>query len=397
MATQTPHRGRSESGRGPLRTDPADVAQLREYPVSTRRITRLFRPYRWRVLVVSALIVVTSLVGLAQPFLVRRAIDDAIPHQDVPLLVWIVVGMIAITVVSSVLGIAQTWIATDVGQSIMHRLRTGVFTHLQRMPLDFFTRTRGGEVQSRLTNDINGMQSVVTNSATSIASNVTTVIGTAVAMVALSWRLSLLSLIVLPPAIILTRRVAHMRRRVSARAQRSLADLQTQIEESLSISGVHLSKTLASGERLSTRISGTSAQPRELEVQSQVAGRWRMATLSIIFSVIPALIYLIAGLPATSGGMTIGTLVAFAGLQSQLFRPLMGVLNVGVQITASKALLTRIFEYLDLPVTLTEPERSTPIPSGGGHLEIDTVSFTYPGAQDRKSTRLNSSHVAISY
>ena len=113
MATQTPHRGRSESGRGPLRTDPADVAQLREYPVSTRRITRLFRPYRWRVLVVSALIVVTSLVGLAQPFLVRRAIDDAIPHQDVPLLVWIVIGMVAITVVSSVFGILQTWIATD--------------------------------------------------------------------------------------------------------------------------------------------------------------------------------------------------------------------------------------------------------------------------------------------
>ncbi len=380
MATQTPHRGRSESGRGPLRTDPADVAQLREYPVSTRRITRLFRPYRWRVLVVSALIVVTSLVGLAQPFLVRRAIDDAIPHQDVPLLVWIVIGMVAITVVSSVLGILQTWIATDVGQSIMHRLRTDVFTHLQRMPLDFFSRTRGGEVQSRLTNDINGMQSVVTNSATSIASNVTTVIGTAIAMLALSWRLSLLSLIVLPPAIFLTRRVAQMRRRVASRAQRSLADLQTQIEESLSISGVHLSKTLASGERLSERFAATSADLRELEVQSQVAGRWRMATLSIIFSVIPALIYLIAGLPATSGGMTIGTLVAFAGLQSQLFRPLMGVLNVGVQITTSKALFSRIFEYLDLPVTLTEPERSTPIPSGGGHLEIDTVSFTYPGA-----------------
>src|SRR5699024_2666346 len=167
---------------------------------------------------------------------------------------------------------------------------------------------------------------------------------------------------------------------VASRAQRSLADLQTQIEESLSISGVHLSKTLASGERLSGRFAATSAELRELEVQSQVAGRWRMATLSIIFSVIPALIYLIAGLPATSGGMTIGTLVAFAGLQSQLFRPLMGVLNVGVQITTSKALFSRIFEYLDLPVTLTEPELPTPIPSGGGHLEIDTVSFTYPGA-----------------
>src|SRR5699024_6223893 len=237
---------------------------------------------------------------------------------------------------------------------ILHRLRTDVFTHLQRMPLDFFSRTRGGEVQSRLTNDINGMQSVVTNSATSIASNVTTVIGTAVALLALSWRLILLSLIVLPPAIFLTRRVAQMRRRVASRAQRSLADLQTQIEESLSISGVHLSKTLASGERLSGRFAATSAELRELEVQSQVAGRWRMATLSIIFSVIPALIYLIAGLPATSGGMTIGTLVAFAGLQSQLFRPLMGVLNVGVQITTSKAL----FPHLRIPRPARHPHRA---------------------------------------
>lgn len=367
---------------GPMRTSPSDRAQLEEHPVSTSRIVALFSPYRLRVLIVTVLIFITSLVGLAQPFLVRSAIDEAIPDQKVSLLVWIVLGMIAITVVSSVLGILQTWIATDVGQSIMHRLRTDVFAHLQRMPLDFFSRTRGGEVQSRLTNDINGMQSVVTNSATAIASNVTTVVGTAIAMLVLSWRLSLLSLIVLPPAIYLTRRVANMRRAYASRSQRALADLQTQIEESLSISGVQLSKTLASGEQLSQRFTSTSANLRELEVESQVAGRWRMATLSIIFSVIPALIYLIAGLPATSGGMTIGTLVAFAGLQSQLFRPLMGVLNVGVQITTSKALFSRIFEYLDMPITLREPENPRPIPEGNGHLQITDVTYSYPDAPE---------------
>ncbi|HLS02989.1 MAG TPA: ABC transporter ATP-binding protein, partial [Beutenbergiaceae bacterium] len=246
--------------------------------------------------------------------------------------------------------------------------------------MEFFTRTRGGEVQSRLTNDINGMQSVVTNSATSIASNVTTVVGTAVAMVVLSWRLSLLSLIVLPPAIYLTRKVAHLRRRYATRSQRALADLQTQIEESLSISGAQLSKTLATGPRLSDDFGQTSKRLRHLEVESQVAGRWRMATLSIIFAVIPALIYLIAGLPATSGGMTIGTLVAFAGLQTQLFRPLMGVLNVGVQITTSKALFSRIFEYLDMPVTLVDPVDPRPIPRGGGRVEVDGLTYTYPVA-----------------
>lgn len=366
--------------RGSNQVTSEDRDQLADHPVRLSRITALFRPYRWRVAIVVILIALTSLIGLANPFLIQSAIDDAIPHQRVALLIALVAGMILITVFSSVFGILQTWIATAIGQKIMHRLRTDVFSHLQRMPLGFFTRTRGGEVQSRLTNDINGMQGVVTNSAISIASNVTTVVGTAVAMVALSWRLSLLSLIVLPPAIILTRKVARMRRRVATQAQRSLADLQTQIDESLSINGIHLSKTLASGEQLSQRFATTSEGLTELEVQSQVAGRWRMATLQVIFSAIPALIYLIAGLPATSGGMTIGTLVAFANLQSTLFRPLMGVLNTGVQITTSMALFSRIFEYLDLPIDLTDPADPEPVPAGRGQVQLDDVSFRYPDA-----------------
>ncbi|QGH68263.1 ABC transporter ATP-binding protein [Pseudactinotalea sp. HY158] len=375
-----PDAGPGHRSHGAARVSAADREQLAEHPVSLRRVTALFRPYRGRVALVTVLIALTSLVGLATPFLIKRAIDEAIPGQDVPLLVGLVAGMIGVTVVAAVFGILQTWIATDIGQRIMHALRTDVFTHLQRMPLGFFTRTRGGEVQSRLTNDINGMQSVVTNSATSIASNVTTAVGTAIAMAALSWRLSLLSLVVLPPAILITRRVARMRRRVAGAAQRSLADLQTQIEESLSAGGVQLSKTLASGEQLSERFAATSQGLTELEVQSQVAGRWRMASLSMIFGAIPALIYLIAGLPATSGGMTIGTLVAFAGLQQSLFRPLMGVLGVGVQVTTSMALFSRVFEYLDLPIELTDPAHPVPVPPGRGRLRLDDVRFRYPGA-----------------
>lgn len=194
-------------GRG-SKVDPKDIEQLKESPVSLRRIGALFAPYRWQITVVVALIVASSVISLANPFLVRAVIDDAIPHQNVSLLLWVVGGMLAVTVVSSLLGVAQTWISTTVGQRIMHDLRTRVFSHLQRQSLSFFTRTRGGEIQSRLTNDIGGMQSVVTSTATSIASNVTTVVGTAVAMTILSWRLALLSLIVLPPAIWLTRRVA---------------------------------------------------------------------------------------------------------------------------------------------------------------------------------------------
>ena len=365
---------------GPARLDPADRAQLDENPVSLRRVAALFRNYRLRIAVVMILIVASSVITLANPFLVRAVIDHAIPERNVTLLVWAVVAMIGITVVSSIFGVLQTWISTTVGQRVMHDLRTKVFAHLQRQSLGFFTRTRGGEVQSRLTNDIGGMQTVVTTTATSVASNLTTVVGTVVAMVVLSWQLSLLSLIVLPPAIWLTRTVAKMRREITTRRQRTLADMQTQIEESLSIGGIQLAKTLGAGPVLAQRFTDTSRTLVDLEVRSQLSGRWRMATMNIIFATIPALLYLIAGLPATSGGMTIGTLVAFTGLQAALFRPLMSLLDVGVSINSSLALFSRIFEYLDLPVTIADPDHPVAVDDPRGSVQFDTVSFRYDGA-----------------
>jgi ATP-binding cassette subfamily B protein len=261
----------------------------------------------------------------------------------------------------------------------MHGLRTSVFGHLQRQSLGFFTRTKGGEVQSRLTNDIGGMQSVVTSTATSFASNATTVVGTAVAMAALSWRLSLLSLVVLPPAIWLTRKVARMRRTITAQRQRYLADLNSQVEEGLSVSGVLLGKTLGAGPAQSARFAGTSTDLVGLEVRSQLAGRWRMATMSIVFAGIPAVIYLAAGLPATSGGMTIGTLVAFTALQANLFRPLMSLLDIGVSLTASMALFSRVFEYLDLPVDIDDPAQPVALEPARtrGEVRFEHVGFRY--------------------
>jgi len=374
--------GGHPGGRGPRRKSPADVAQLREHPVPLRRIAALFAPHRTPLAIVVAIIVISSLVGLATPFLTKHLIDDAIPRQNVHLLLLLVGGMLAVTVVSQALGVMQTWMSTKIGQQVMHGLRTDLFTHLQRLPLDFFTRTRGGEVQSRLTNDVNAMQGVVTNSATSVATNITTAVGTAVAMVVLSWRLSLLSVLVLPPAIWLTRRVARLRRTIQSRAQRALADMQTQIEESLSISGVMLAKTVGSGPALSQRFRETSSDLTELELQSQMAGRWRMGTMAIVFAAIPALIYLAAGLPATSGGMTIGTLVAFTALQSALFRPMLGVLNVGAEVVTSMALFSRVFEFLDVPVTIDDPEDPARVDprTARGEVTLTDVSFRYDGA-----------------
>jgi len=369
--------GRGGGGRGGGRPDPADKAQLERSPVRWSRVAGLFRPQRGQLALVVALIVASSLIALASPFLVRLVIDEALPHSDVRLLAWAVAGMVAVTAATAVLGVLQTWLSTTVGQHVMHGLRTSVFTHLQRQSLGFFTRTKGGEVQSRLTNDIGGMQSVVTSTATSLASNATTVVGTAVAMAALSWRLSLLSLVVLPPAIWLTRKVARMRRTITAQRQRYLADLHSQVEEGLSVSGVLLGKTLGAGPAQSARFAGTSEDLVGLEVRSQLAGRWRMATMSIVFAGIPALIYLAAGLPATSGGMTIGTLVAFTTLQGALFRPLMGLLDVGVALTASMALFSRVFEYLDLPVDIDDPASPVPLDDVRGDVRFSHVGFRY--------------------
>ncbi|MDT0186641.1 ABC transporter ATP-binding protein [Microbacterium sp. ARD31] len=373
--TSTPGSRRSRSGR----PDPADLRQLADSPVSLRRIARLFAPHRGTLAVVVALIVLSSTVSLAQPFLVRHVIDEALPQQDVRLLLLCVAAMIGVAVASAVIGVVQTWLSTAVGQKVMHRLRSDLFAHLQRQSLGFFTRTRGGEVQSRLVNDIGSMQGVVTQTATSIAANLTVVVGTAVAMVALSWRLALLSLVVLPPAVLLTRQVARMRHRITAERQRRLADLHVQIEEGLSVSGVLLTKTLGASPRLTARFEETSADLVGLEIRSRLAGRWRMATMNVVFAAVPAAIYLAAGFPATSGGMTIGTLVAFIALQGTLFRPLMGLLNVGVDFTSSLALFSRIFEYADLPVEVAEPARPVRLPrrSAAGEVRFEDVGFAY--------------------
>ncbi len=350
--------------------------------MSLRRIARLFTAYRWQLAIVSAIIAASSIVGLASPFLLRAVIDTALPARNLRLLAWLVAGMVAVAAVTSVFGVIQTWISTKVGQQVMHALRTSVFAHLQRQSIAFFTRTRTGEVQSRITNDIGGMESVVTSTATSVASNLTTAVATALAMVALSWRLSLISLVVMPPAIYLTRRVAGMRRAITTEQQRELADLNVTIEEGLSISGVQLAKTMGTGPSLVRRFTDSSRRLIDLELRSQLAGRWRMSSLSIIFAAIPAIIYLSAGLPISAATISIGTLIAFTTLQNNLFRPVTGLLNTGVSVISSLALFARIFEYLDLPVEVDDPVHPVEIDpaQATGHVRFSRVSFAYPGA-----------------
>jgi ATP-binding cassette subfamily B protein len=358
----------------------AEKSQARE--VSLGRIGRLFKPYRWQLAIVTAIIVGSSIVGLASPFLLKAVIDTALPDKNLHLLVWLVIGMIAVAAITAAFGVIQTLISTKIGQQVMHRLRVDVFTHLQRQSIAFFTRTRTGEVQSRITNDIGGMQAVVTSTATSLASNLTTSVATAVAMVALSWRLSLISLLVMPPAIYLSRKVARMRRAITGAQQRELADLNVTVEEGLSINGIQLAKTMGTAPSLIERFTASSSRLIDLELRSQLAGRWRMSTMSIIFAAVPAIIYLGAGLPVTAGAMSIGTLIAFTTLQNGLFRPLTGLLNTGVSVVSSLALFARIFEYLDLPVEIDDPVSPVAVDLARvrGHVEFSGINFTYPGS-----------------
>ena len=367
--------------RGPQRIDPSDRAQLAESPISPRRVAELFAPQRWRMLLLLLIIVAMSAIGMAQPFLLRAVIDDALPNRDSRLLILTVAGMIGVAIVTAIGGVWQTWLASAVGQRVMHELRLGVFANVQRQSLDFFKRTRAGEIQSRLVNDIAGLQSILTSTATSVATNFTTAVATAIAMVALDWRLSLVSLLVLPPAIWATRRVALIRRDLTSARQRAMAQLHSQVDETLTVNGALLTKTLGTAEHNIASFAEISNNLVDLDMRSQLAGRWRMATMSIVFAALPAVIYLAAGL-GPSSGLTIGTVVAFTTLQTAIFRPIMGLLNIGAQWVASMAMLSRVFGYLDLVPEVPAPENPVPVDVPGirGEIRFERVSYRSPDA-----------------
>jgi ATP-binding cassette subfamily B protein len=352
-----------------------------ERPRHGRRIAALFRPYRARLASVLGLIVLSAGLGMISPFLLREVLDVALPDRDVGLLVALVAGMIGISVATGVLGVGQTWLSNTVGQQVMHDLRAAVFRHLQRMSLAFFTKTRTGEVQSRIANDIGGVQSVVTSTATSVVSNATTVLATVLAMVLLDWRLAAASLALLPFFVWLTRRVGRERQAIASRRQGQMADISALVEESLSVSGVLLGKSMGRSDDLADRFEVESSRLADLEVASRMAGRWRMAAVQTSFAVMPALVYLLAGLAMASGGgsISIGTVVAFTTLQTRMLFPIQSLLSVGIDIQTSLALFDRIFEYLDLDVEIAETQRPVALDRDGvrGEVAFEGVTFGY--------------------
>jgi ATP-binding cassette subfamily B protein len=362
--------------------DEADkVPPERRWP-TVRRIARFFRPYRPAVVVVLASIFLISMIGIVNPILLKLLIDDAIPNQDFAKLNLYVGLMIALPIVSGLIGIGQTYLNNLIGQNVMADLRNALYEHLQKMPLRFFTDTKTGEIQSRLANDVGGIQGVVTETATNVVANVTTAVTTIIAMFIISWPLTVLSLALLPFFMYLTVRVGRVRREVSGQTQESLSEMTAATQETLSVSGALLTKTFGRQQDSIERFRDINLRLARLQLKQVMVGRWFFMIVSVVFSITPAFVYWLAGyltIQGSANAPTIGDIVAFTTLQSRLFFPLGALLGVGVEIAGALALFDRIFGYLDMtPDIVDAPDAIDLDPrTARGRIRFDHVGFTY--------------------
>src|SRR6185437_9510350 len=350
-----------------------------------RRVWALFTPYRAALVAIVFAVLLSSGLGIVTPFLTQATFDRALFPADgvvrIELLVWLVVGMIAVPVVSALIGVYQTWQTTLLGNRVMADLRGRLFEHLQRMDLAFFTATRTGAIQSRLANDVGGVQSVLSETASSILGNVVTVVAALVAMLLLSWQLTIVAVALVPLFVVLQVRVGRVRRALAGRTQESLSDMTAITEESLSLSGVLLAKVFNRQADEVRRYKEENARQVDLQVRQAMTGQSFFAVVQTFLGVTPALVYLVAGLLIAAGsGISAGTIVAFTTLQTRLLFPTVNLLRISLDVQTSLALFGRIFEYLDLqPRIVDAPDAAVLDPAAvTGRIEFDDVWFSYP-------------------
>jgi ATP-binding cassette subfamily B protein len=351
----------------------------------TRRVAELFTPYRARLVLIGTAILVTSVLGIANPFLTRAVFDQALfvpGGPDLRLLFILVALMIVIPMVSALIGVGQTFLTTSLGNRVMQDLRNRLFVHLESMHLGFFTGTRTGDIQSRLGNDVGGVETVVTQTASSILSNAVTVIASLVGMLLLSWQLTLVAIALLPLFVVLQIQVGRVRRRLAGRTQTSLSEMSSITQESLSVSGVLLAKIFNRQPFEIARYQTENETQAALQVRQAMTGQVFFAVVGTFFGITPALVYLVAGLTAggSSGLLSAGTLVAFTTLQTRLLFPIVNLLRVALDVQTSLALFARIFAYLDLTPAIVDEPGARPLPAAGarGEVELDHVWFRYP-------------------
>ncbi len=348
----------------------------------SRRVVGCFRPYWKRGIVVAATIVGTATLGLLNPLIVRQIIDRALPARDLKLLAILASGMVAVTLLSGAIDTFETWQTTMVGQRVMFDLRTNLYAHLQRMALRFFTETRTGEILSRITADVSGVQELVTSTASQILNDAIMTLTTLALMFALDWKLTLICLAMLPLFVYPTRKAGAVRRRLSKEAQARVADLSSMMEETLSVSGALLTKTFGRQQREIGRFTAMSRTLLDLEMRRAMLGQLFWVTIQTFWAVAPAIIYYMGGRSVATGAMTLGSIVAFVTLQNRLFLPLGRLFGVQVQIQGALALFERIFEYMDLQAEIEDRPGARPLQLERGELVFDRVSFAYKGAQE---------------
>ncbi len=364
----------------------AENAAAPRIPNLYRRIGELFRPFAPQLAITIALVLVSAGLGVLPPLLTQRAFDEGLfppeGRPDVPVLLWLVGGMVALWLVTAALGVWQTYLTAKVGNSVMGALRVRLFNHLQAMELGFFTRTKTGVIQSRLQNDVGGVASVLNNTISSIVGNTVTVIGALVAMLLLSWQLTVVAIILLPLLVWAQRRVGQVRARIATETQESLSEMTAITQETLSVSGILLAKTFNRQPTEIGRYADENQRQIGLQVRLQMSGQWFFAMVSVFMSVIPAVVYLVAAWLILDGvPVTAGTIVAFTTVQARLMMPLMGLLRVALDLQTSRALFARIFEYLDLNPAITDaPEAREVNPERIGEVEFRDVTFRYPDA-----------------
>ena len=375
-----------------------------------RRIAALFRPYRMQLVVIIALVLVSAVLAILPPLLTQRVFDDGLfpldgggPHLAV--LAWLVGAMIAVFIVSSGLGIVQTLFTARVGNRVMGDLRVKLFSHLQSMELGFFTRTKTGVIQSRLQNDVGGVANVLTNTVSNIIGNTVTVVAAAVAMLLLSWQLTLIAVVVMPILVIAQRRVGQIRAKIAGHTQESLSEMSAITQEALSISGVLLAKTYSRQSAETERYAAENRNQIDLQVRQTMSGQLFFALVQVFLSAVPAIVYLVSGWLIARGqgegfdpGITAGTIVAFTTVQSRLLFPLIALMRITLDLQTSQALFARIFEYLDLKpaiVDAADAREPSDEPGRAGRIEFDSVSFRYPdaGPDDRPTLDSVSFHV----
>jgi ATP-binding cassette subfamily B protein len=359
-----------------------------------RRVAAAFGPYKFQVVLVLFAILLTTVLGLVNPFMIQFIFDDAIGKRNATLLVIFVGIMFVIPIVTGIIGVGQTYLNNMIGQRVMRDFRNRLYDHLQSMSMRFFTSTRTGEIQSRLSNDVGGVQGVVTDTATSVVSNISTALSTIVAMLFISPLLTLISLGLLPLFLFITYKVGNVRRTTSKETQQSLAALTAMMQETLSVSGILLTKTFGRQKYAQQRFEAENQKLTDLEVRQQMIGRWFFMFIGTFFSIMPAVIYLVAGLQIihnpVNPPISLGGIVAFTTLQSRIFFPIGQLLNVQVEIQGALALFDRIFEYLDMPIEIQDAPNALHIrpDETRGEVTFDDVTFTYARDDDASPERL---------